>query len=290
MLSPILHSTKIYIIFLQFRALFGAVLHDGGKDAAEQESNEQGLFPIHIAAQKLLPDAVSYLLNWGIDVNLRSDSADRTALHYAVRFWQHDEDKRKRQRTLVQILKAFKARHDMEDTRKHVPLFNAILTEDIDLVKLLIDFADIDHADNEGDTHLHIAAELSLDEIACLLIEHGADPELTNDANQTPSHIAAQKSDTCLIAMSKASIAHSDGQEIVNTFSQEDDSRNTPLDYAAVQSHKNTFHYMWKNIHQHSRPDLVSYKPVLDRLFDEDPKKIRFTTLQDTLKLYSKPE
>ena len=272
--------------FLQFRALFGAVLHDGGKDEGEKE-NEQRLFPIHIAAQNLLPDAVSYLLSWGIDVNLRSYSANRTALHYAVRFSQH-EDKQKQQRTLVQILQAFKACHNMEDTSGHVPLFNAILTQDIDLVELLIDFTDIDHADVEGDTHLHIAAELSLDEIACLLIDNGADPGQRNDLGQTPSHIAAQKSDTCLIEMSK--VANSNEVDIVDTFSQEDTSGNTPLDYAAMHSHKKTFRYMWKQIQETTRPDLASYKPVLDRLFYEDPKETRFTTLQETLKQYSKPE
>ena len=188
----------------------------------------------------------------------------------------------------MQILKAFKASHDMEDTRGHVPLFNAILTQDIDLVKLLIDHANIDHADNEGDTHLHIAAEMSFDKIACLLIEKGADPTLRNGANQTPSHIAAQKSDSCLEAMSKT--ANSNGVEIIDTFSLDDSSGRSPLDYAAIHSHKKTFQYMWKCIQEQPRPDIASYMPVLDRLFDEEPKKIHFTTLQDTLKTFSKPE
>ena len=56
---------------LQFRALFGAVLHDGGTAEAEKE-DKQGLFPLHIAAQNLLPDAVCYLLSCGADVNKKS--------------------------------------------------------------------------------------------------------------------------------------------------------------------------------------------------------------------------
>ena len=272
---------------MQFRALFGAVLHDGGEDEADV-INEDGLFPIHIAAQKLLPDAVSYLLGYGADVDKKSKSGDRTALHYAVRFWQHDEDKRKQQMILVQVLKAFKADHSLPDAVGHVPLFNAILSTDKYLVDQLIEYAPIDHEDDDGDTHLHIAAELSLDEIARLLIENGADPELCNNKDQTPSHIAAQKSDTCLIAMSKASIR--ENMEIVDTFSQEDDSRCTPLDYAAIHSHQNTFHYMWEQIPGHSKPGIASYKPVLDRLFHEDAKKIRFAILQQTLDKFSKPE
>ena len=249
--------------------------------------NDQGLFPIHYAAKKLLPDAVLYLLSYGADVNKKSESRDRTALHYAVRFRQHGERKRK-QKILVQVLKAFKADHSLPDAVRHVPLFNAILTEDIDLVKLLIDYAPINHADDDGDTHLHIAAEWSLDQIACLLIANGAGPELRNNKGLTPFHIAAQKSDTCLKAMSEACIAEE--LEIVDIFSQKDDSKHTPLDYAAIHSHQDTFHYMWKHIQGHPNPDIASYKPVLDRLFLEDAKKIRFATLQQTLEGFSKPE
>ena len=251
-------------------------------------ANDQGLFPIHYAAKKLLPDAVLYLLSYGADVDQKSESRDRTALHYAVRFRQHDERKRKQQMVLVQVLKAFKADHSLPDAVGHVPLFNAILTEDIDLVKLLIDPATIDHADDDGDTHLHIAAEWSLDQIACLLIANGADPELRNNKGLTPFHIAAQKSDTCLKAMSEACIAEE--LEIVDIFSQKDDSKLTPLDYAAIHSHQDTFHYMWKHIQRHPKPDIASYKPVLDRLFHKDAKKIRFATLQQTLEGFSKPE
>ena len=275
--------------FLQFRALFGAVLHDGGKGEAEEE-NEDGLFPLHIAAKNLLTDAVWYLLSYGVDVNQKSNAGERTALHYAVRFWQPDKGKQKQQMALVQVLVAFKADHSLQDAGGHVPLFNAIVTEDIELVELLIEHAPIDHQDVDGDTHLHTAAAYSLDDIADLLIRRGANPELCNNEKQTPLHIAAQKSDTCLIAMSDASIKYSKGPEIVDVFSEEDGSRRTPLDYAAIHSHRKTFHYMWEHIQKHPRPGITSYKPVLDRLFHENAEKIRFAILQQTLEQQSKPE
>ena len=209
----------------------------------------------------------------------------RTALHFAVRFWHLEQSKQKQ---LVQVLEAFNAKHNLPDVIGHVPLFNAILTEDIDPVELLIDPAPINHGDKDKDTHLHVAAGLSLDKIACCLIENGANPELRNNKGLTPFHFAAQKSDSCLEKMSKACIEKE--LEIVQIFGQEDDSRHTPLDYAAIHSHRDTFRYMWEHIQGHPNPDIASYKPVLDRLFQKDAKKIRFAILQQTLEGFSKPE
>ena len=277
-------------LLLQFRALFWAVLHESGDEELKME-NDQGQFLIHCAAEKIHPDAVLYLHSRApklFDVNQRSIKARRTALHFAVRFWHPELSKRSCQEKLVKVLEAFKTDHSLQDTIGHVPLFNAILTEDIDLVKLLIDSAPINHGDVDGDTHLHNAAGLSLDEIACLLIKNRANPELCNKKGLTPFHFAAQKSDTCLIAMSEASIREE--PEIVKIFSQEDGSRRTPLDYAAIHSHQNTFHYMWEHIQGHPNPISSSYKPVLDRLFRKGAQEARFAILQQALDKCSKPE
>ena len=273
------------MVFLQFRSLFGAVLHDHGKIAAQQSI--QGLFPIHIAAEELHPDAVSYLLRWGEDVNLQSLSAKKTALHYAVRLCPQDEEKWKRQRTLVQVLNAFKARHDVPDARGHVPLYNAILTKDTDLIKLLIDDAPINHADVDGDTHLHIATYINSEEIVRLLIEKEANPLLHNHDGQTPCHVAAQKPNACLEGIDEA-CSHQ-GVELVDTFIQEDSSGHTPLDYAAIHLQKKNFQYIWERIEESPSRSIASYKPMLDRLYGEDVKDIRFTALQHTLETLSKP-
>ena len=189
MLHECIGVNKHCYVFLQFRALLGAVLYTEGKEAAQQ--SVQGLFPIHIAAEKLYPDAIVYLLEWGVE-------ARKTALHYAVRVRQLHKNKQQQQKALLQVLNAFKAGHDVEDARGHVPLFNAIVNEDIDLVKLLIAEAPIDHADVDGDTHLHIAADVNSEEIVRLLISKDANPMLCNHDGLTPAHVAAQKSLTCL--------------------------------------------------------------------------------------------
>ena len=277
-------------LLLQFRALFWAVLRESSDEELKME-NDQGQFLIHCAAEKIHPDAVLYLHSRApklFDVNQQSTKVRRTALHFAVRFWHPELSKRSCQEKLVKVLGAFKTDHSLQDTIGHVPLFNAILTEDIDLVKLLIDSAPINHGDVDSDTHLHIAAALSLDEIACLLIKNRANPELCNKEGLTPFHFAAQKSDTCLIAMSEASIREE--PEIVKIFSQEDGSRRTPLDYAAIHSHQNTFHYMWEHIQGNPNPITASYKPVLDRLFRKGAQEARFAILQQALDKCSKPE
>ena len=284
---------------LQFRALFGTVLHDD-KVASERvpqrpaektvkkamDQSVQGMFPIHVAAENLYPDAVLYLLQWGVKVDQQSLSAQKTALHYAVRFPQHKK-KQKRQKALLDVLNAFKARHDVKDAEGHVPLFNAIVNEDIDLVKLLIKHAPIDHKDEDGNTHLHIAVDINSKEIIQLLIMNGANPMLCNYDGLTPSHIAAQKSKSNLEEMNEAS--KKAGVDLVCSFCQEDTSGNTPLDYAAIHSHESTFWYMWECIEESPSQNIASYKPVLDRIFGHCTEDIRLTTLWQTLKMLPKP-
>ena len=292
---------------LQFRALFGAVLHDDkvASERAAQNASErgakrpavktvkkamrqsvQGMFPIHVAAEKLYPDAVLYLLQWRVKVNQQSLSARQTALHYAVRFPQYKK-KQKKQKALLDVLNAFKARHDVEDAKGHVPLFHAIVNEDIDLVKLLINDAPIDHKDHDGDTHLHIAVDINSKEIIELLIRNGGNPMIRNHDGLTPSHIAAQKSKSYLEEMNEAS--KNTGLDLVYTFCQEDTSGNTPLDYAAIHSHENTFCYMWECIERRASRNIASYKPVLHRIFGQYTEDIRLTTLQQTLEMLPKP-
>ena len=298
---------------LQFRALFGAVLHNDkvaservaqnaservAQNASERgaqrsrkktvkkamDQSVQGMFPIHVAAENLYPDAVLYLLQWGVKVNQQSLSAQKTALHYAVRFPQHT-NMQERQKAVLDVLNAFKAGHDVKDAKGHVPLFHAIVNEDIDLFELLINDAPIDHKDEDGDTHLHIAVDINSEEIIKLLIENGENPMLCNHDGLTPSHIAAQKSESCLKVMNEAS--KKEELDLVCTFCQEDASGNTPLDYAAIHSQESAFTYMWERIEECPSRNIASYKPVLDRVFGQCTKGL--TTLQQTLEMLPKP-
>ena len=252
-------------------------------------ANGQGLLPIHYAAEKIHPDAVLYLHSRApklFDVNQRSIKARRTALHYAVRFWHPEQSKRKCQKKLVQVLAAFKADHSLPDAVGHVPLFNAILSTDKCLVDQLIEYAPIDHEDDDGDTHLHIAAELSLVEIARLLIEKGANPMAQNHKDQTPFHIAAQRCGTLLEEM-----AHkAKDVDLAEIFMQEDTSKLTPLDYAAQYSQKKAFQCMWTYIEQgHKFTDTTNSRHVLNRLFVRKGNAVSFITLRQSLEQHCKP-
>ena len=252
-------------------------------------ANGQGLLPIHYAAEKIHPDAVLYLHSRTptlFDVNQQSTGSKKTALHYAVRFWHPEQSKRKCQKKLMQVLAALKADHSLPDDNGHVPLFNAILSTDKCLVDQLIEYAPIDHEDDDGDTHLHIAAELSLVEIACLLIEKGAKPMALNHKGQTPFHIAAQRCGTLVEEMARTA----KDVDLAEIFMQEDTSKLTPLDYAAQYSQKKAFQCMWTYIEQgHKFTDTTNSRHVLSRLFVREGNAVSFLTLRQSLEQHCKP-
>ena len=242
-----------------------------------------GVFPIHVAAENHCLDAVYYLLNWEVDVNQETLYARKTALHYAVRF-RAEEDKKNQQKAVIGLLTDFKASHTKQDSGGHLPLFNAILTKDKELVEFLIQqhHPNINHADADGDTHLHNAADINCPEIVCLLIEKGADPKLCNKDRQTVCHIAAQKSCACLREMNEA--CEEKGLELISTFFQEDSSGNTPLDCAALHYQEETFRYIWDCLCKEPSPSAASYRGVLARLSSTAEEDNSFGNLQYALK------
>lgn len=279
------------ISFLQLRALYGAVLHEQGRQMTDLSVH--GVFPIHVAAEDHCLDAVYYLLSWGVDVNQETLYARKTALHHAVRFKAEDKKKRDQQIAVVGVLTDFNALHTNQDSGGHMPLFNAILTKDTALVQHLIRQYQrqyqpyINHADADEDTHLHSAAEINCPEILSLLIKKGADPKLCNKNRQTASHIAAQKSSACLSAMNEA--CKEENLELVTTFVQEDSSGNTPLDCAALHHQEKTFRYIWSCLCEEPSPSTSSYRDVLARLSGTAEADNSFTTLQYTLESLPKP-
>ena len=273
---------------MQCRALFGAILHTDGKETAQVALH--GFFPIHIAAENLFPDVVFYLLSWGVHVDQRTLFAGKTALHHAVRFEPNDEAERVRQKTLLSVLNAFHASHDLQDIGGNVPLFNAILTEDVDLVKLMLEYAPINHGDADGDTHLHVAVEIHSDEIVRLLIEKGADPRIVNREGQTPFHLAAKNPLACLKAMKEeCQIQH---KEFISTLNHADSLGNTPLDYAALHHQKDTFCYIWSCLQEDISLSIAPYKVVLRRWIQKARKpgvQTGLSNLHSTLQNIPKP-
>ena len=282
--SKIADIIHFCISFLQLRALYGAVLHEHTTPERQVANlSVHGVFPIHVAAEDHCLDAVYYLLNWEVDVNQETLYARKTALHHAVRF-RAEEDKKKQQKAVISVLTDFKASHTKQDSGGHLPLFNAILTKDEELVEFLIQqhHPNINHADADGDTHLHSAADINCPKIVRLLIEKGADPKVCNKDRQTVCHIAAQKSSACLIAINEACEAK--GLELISTFFQEDSSGNTPLDCAALHYQEETFRYIWNCLCKEPSPSAASYRGVLARLSSTAEEDNSFGNLQYALK------
>src|SRR6185312_2284740 len=78
--------------------------------------------------------------------------------------------------------------------KKLTALQSAILDNDADEVRRLLDQTkvDVNETDNDGHTALHIAALLNSEKFVELLLEYDADTEACDGKGLTPAYIAAQ--------------------------------------------------------------------------------------------------
>jgi len=83
---------------------------------------------------------------------------------------------------------------DLWPEKKLTALQSAIIDNDADEVRRLLDTShvDVDEADNDGHTALHIAALLNSEKFVELLLEYDADAEACDGRGLTPAYIAAQ--------------------------------------------------------------------------------------------------
>ena len=111
-------------------------------------------------------------------VNIHTRMEDKnTALHYASRA-----------NSLGSALYLLKAGADVNATNNNqrTPLFEAVQTQNIDLVRALIEFgAKINHQDTQGNSPLHMLGQ-SDHELFTVLVEAGANPKLLNHAGCAP--------------------------------------------------------------------------------------------------------
>ena len=76
----------------------------------------------------------------------------------------------------------------MQDENKYPKLHRAVLCQDIDLVKSILNSHpdDIHTRDTDGDTPLHLACRLCSLDIINILITRGADTDIKNNYDETP--------------------------------------------------------------------------------------------------------
>ena len=137
-------------------------------------------------------DVVRMLLASGmVDVNCRDPAVAMTPLHLAAKNIYGKE--------LCQILIEHGADPNVADGDGQTPLHIAAQIAQIpniygkEVSQLLIEHdADPNVADGKGITPLHLAASWNHKEVSQLLIEHGADPNVADGGGRTPLHWAAR--------------------------------------------------------------------------------------------------
>ena len=76
----------------------------------------------------------------------------------------------------------------------------AVNRGNVDMVRLLLDYkANVNMQDEDGDRPLHLCAFSSEPEVAALLIQHGANPNLMNHRGATAMIIAAAKGNSRMV-------------------------------------------------------------------------------------------
>ena len=85
---------------------------------------------------------------------------------------------------------------ERDDKTRFAPLALAVVNNDAEIVKLLLDGGARVNAKTEGRTALHLAVNRGHDELIPLLLAGGADAEATNKQGLRPLHLAAQKANT----------------------------------------------------------------------------------------------
>ena len=82
---------------------------------------------------------------------------------------------------------------NVTDTYNRTPLYHATLTNNIDFVKYLLQGADINIADKDGKSPLHVAGLYGYDSVVDVLLSHGAQMDRKTSMGETALHFASSR-------------------------------------------------------------------------------------------------
>uniref|UniRef100_A0A3P9L3T8 Ankyrin 1, erythrocytic a n=1 Tax=Oryzias latipes TaxID=8090 RepID=A0A3P9L3T8_ORYLA len=160
------------------------------------------LTPLHVAAHCGHHRMAKVLLDKGAKPNSRALD-DQTPLHCAARMG-HKE--------LVKLLLEHKANPNSTTTAGHSPLHIAAREGHVQTVRLLLDMeAQQTKMTKKGFTPLHVASKYGKVDVAELLLERGANPNAAGKNGLTPLHVAVHHNnlDVVNLLVSKGGSPHS---------------------------------------------------------------------------------
>lgn len=142
-------------------------------EANVNEKNSDGQTALHVAAIENKKDshfsAIEVLLRVGANVNAQDKIKNRTALHYSVNYANFKS---------VQLLLSFKANVNLTDLQEETPVFEAVASQNVEVLQLLIDHGSIiDHENRFNHTPLHKTCQQPSGnkKIIKILLKNGAD-------------------------------------------------------------------------------------------------------------------
>ncbi|XP_041438332.1 unconventional myosin-XVI [Xenopus laevis] len=180
-------------------AFAAEILIDRGVHVNHQD--EEHWTPMHVACACDNPDIVLLLLLSGANILLQ-DVNGNIALDYAV---EGTESRN--------ILLSYLEENgiDLSSLRQMRMQKATVMLSDIK--QLLATGGSVSEKNDEGVTLLHIACACGYKDVACLLLENGADPDSADDHYWTPLHLAAKYGQTSLV---KILLAHQANPNMLN--------------------------------------------------------------------------
>ena len=171
---------------------------------------DYGNTPLHAAAIYGYSEIVEFLLNHGVDPNIRNKKYGATPLHYAAAYGNSK---------VVEVLLEHGADPNIRDKNGITPLHFAAVSDYPKIVEVLHKKGLSDY----DDTPLQ-AAEFNYPEVVKLLLEHGANPNIQDADGWTPLHFAVK---SCHVDVVRVLLDHGADLTIRNNEGR------TPLDYGS---------------------------------------------------------